>query len=296
MDSMKNPKFFMSHDHRDKEILSELKAIFLEHGIHLFLAHEDISGGEDYIEKIKTELCESDIVILYANNNSKNSHFCNQEIGWSLSLNKPFITIGNGDWGLMPKQQCYKLKPGKEFECFSSIMRDERVIKAVSKFEQYKKKSNALKVLAKMNYSGFRVHSKVPSRSEEEKLSNKWIHLIPNSHNNFWFYTGFIIKYIINHQKEERYYKIGYSGQIGGNSRKCSFTNKKMNKHFLWLPDNFLSRRIEIEDGVLLNDIKYTNVDKAISILLRDYEYDKNLKKGFENEGFFQKSLSLNEF
>ena len=275
----------MSHDSKDKEILSELKDVFSEHGIHLFLAHEDIPGGEDYIEKIKTELFESDIFILYANDNSKNSYFCNQEIGWSLALNKPFITIGNGDWGLMPKQQCYRLRSGEEFECFSSIMKDERTINAISQpqFAQYKKKLSALKVLKRMNYSGFYMHSKeVPS-----KLSDEWIHLISYSWNDNFFYIGFDVEYTINDQKKKRDYKIGYRGQVGGSSRQCSYTSDKMSKYFLWLPDNFLSRRID--------DTKYTTVDKAVSILLRDCEYDKSLKKGFENEDFFRRSLFFGE-
>ena len=268
MNNVKIPKFFMSHHREDRELLSGLKRVFLNHDIELFLAHEDIPGGEEYIKKIKDKLCDSDIFIIYANDNSKNSSFCNQEIGWSLALNKPFIIIGDKDWDLMPGQQGYKLKSGKEFECFSSIMRDKRTIKTISQFAQYKRKSNALKVLTKMNYSGFRMHSKVPS-----KLSDKWIHLIPRAWNDCWFYTEFDVKYTINHQKIELIYKIGYRGQIGGNPSKCSYTSKEMNEYFLWLPDNFLSRQTD--------DIGDTNIDKAISILLRDCEYDKSLKKRF---------------
>ncbi len=282
MNNVKIPKFFMSHHRKDRELLSVLKRVFLNHGIELFLAHEDIPGGEEYIEKIKDELRNCDIFIIYANDNSKNSSFCNQEIGWSLVLNKPFIIIGDKDWDLMPKQQSYKLKPGKEFECFSSIMRDKRTIKAISQFAQYKKKSSALKVLAKMNYSGFRVHSKAPS-----KLSDKWIHLIPHAWNDYWFYTEFDVNYTINRQKIELSYKIGYRGQIGGNPSKSSYTSKEMSEYFLWLPDNFLSRQT---DGT--GD---TNVDTAISILLRDCEYDGSLKKGFENEDVFKRSLFLGE-
>ena len=277
----------MSHAHEDKEKLSNLKSMFSAHGIQLFLAHEDIEGGKYYIETIKTELCNSDIFILYANRNSEDSCFCNQEIGWNLALKKPFITIGNGDWGLMPKQQCYRLKPKKEFECFSSIMKDKRTIQAISKFAQYKKKVKGLNLLKKADYLGFQVHSKKPDNIIS--LSKKWIHLIPwIDYNNYWFYTIFDVIHTINHQKKKRIYKIGYRGQIGGNPNKCSYTFKEMSKYFLWLPDNFLSRRID--DGN-----KYTVVDKAISILLRDCEYNQSLKKDFENENFYRKSLLQDE-
>lgn len=64
-----------------------------------------------------------------------------------------------------------------------------------------------------------------------------------------------------------------------------------MSKRFLWLPGNFLFRRINGYE--FPDESEYTDVDEAI--LLRDCEYDKSLKKGFENEDFFRRSLFLGE-
>ena len=73
---------FVSHEHHDKKLLSEVRDIFTFHGIQFFLAHEDIGGGRNYITRIEEELNNCDIFLLYANERSQGSFFCNQEIGW----------------------------------------------------------------------------------------------------------------------------------------------------------------------------------------------------------------------
>lgn len=80
-------KVFVSHSISDKKELAGIKSYFRSREIDLFLAHQDIRKGEPhYIDRIKTEIRTSDVFLLIANNKSKESMFCNQEIGLALAL------------------------------------------------------------------------------------------------------------------------------------------------------------------------------------------------------------------
>ena len=42
---------FLSHSDKDKKIAADLKSILSKHGIKVFLAHEDIDIGTDWMEE-----------------------------------------------------------------------------------------------------------------------------------------------------------------------------------------------------------------------------------------------------
>jgi hypothetical protein len=47
---------FLSHSDKDKKIASELKSKLSEYGMSVFLAHEDIEGGTDWMAKLYEEI------------------------------------------------------------------------------------------------------------------------------------------------------------------------------------------------------------------------------------------------
>ena len=79
-------KVFVSHHNSDKSELSKVKSFLQDYGFQLFLAHENIDVGEDYIIKIQAEIRNSDVFLFIANQASKESPFCNQEFGLALAL------------------------------------------------------------------------------------------------------------------------------------------------------------------------------------------------------------------
>ncbi|MCY4046910.1 MAG: toll/interleukin-1 receptor domain-containing protein [Candidatus Dadabacteria bacterium] len=81
-------KVFVSHSSLDRKELAGIKSHLQPHDIDLFLAHQDIETSEISPERIKLELQRSHIFVLIANKNSKQSSFCNQEIGFALGLKR----------------------------------------------------------------------------------------------------------------------------------------------------------------------------------------------------------------
>ena len=98
-------RFFVSHQHEDAECLGKIRLSFKELGIGFFLAHEDILVGENFHKIIKEEISNCSFFLLIANEKSKNSLFCNQEIGYALAKGKTIIPAFRHDcyayWGLM---------------------------------------------------------------------------------------------------------------------------------------------------------------------------------------------------
>jgi len=109
-------KVFVSHHHGDAKKLAKVKRCLKEHGIDLFLAHADIDMGEHFPNRIKSEIQKCDVFLLIANKGSKNSSFCNQEIGFALASGKknilPYIEEGSGvlPWDLINDIQGEKYK------------------------------------------------------------------------------------------------------------------------------------------------------------------------------------------
>ena len=67
-------KIFLSHSDKDKKIASELKSKLSKHGLSVFLAHEDIDGGSDWISKLYEEIQNSKVFIMLL---TKNYHLSN---------------------------------------------------------------------------------------------------------------------------------------------------------------------------------------------------------------------------
>ncbi len=64
-----NVKVFLSHSDKDKKIAAELKSKLSKHGLSVFLAHEDIDGGSDWVSKLYEEIQNSKIFIMLLTKN-----------------------------------------------------------------------------------------------------------------------------------------------------------------------------------------------------------------------------------
>ena len=261
---------FVSHEHKDAALLSKLKNIFSFHGINIFLAHQDIAGGENYINVISTKLDECDIFLLYANEQSKKSFFCNQEIGWAKSKQKPFLVIIDSTtkefhWGLMDQLQAtakiFVEDPDYD-KVFLKVI--DAVMDKINKpiFSKYKETLSSLK---SFQYNGFFLYK--PNETENHRISIQLtspchdlnlfedkINLVPDGWNDSGYYTTF---HIYLGKDYLGIIKICYAGQM-----EDQHTYNQLPERFLFLPRNFLSSSIQIYKHDLLLDLQY---------LLNDY-------------------------
>ena len=267
---MTRVNIFVSHEHKDAALLSNLKNIFSFHGINFFLAHQDIAGGENYIKVINTALDECDIFLLYANEQSKKSIFCNQEIGWAKSKQKPFLIIIDSTtkefhWGLMDQLQA-TAKIFVEYPDYDKVFLKviDAVMDKINKpiFSKYKEIISNLK---SFKYNGFFLYK--PNETEKRRISisltspchdlnlfEDKINLVPDGWNDSGYYTTFHIYLGKSYLGK---IKICYAGQMKG-----QHTYDQLPEKFLFLPRNFLSASIDMDKDDFLPALQY---------LLNDY-------------------------
>ena len=86
-------KIFLSHSDKDKKIASELKSKLSKHGLSVFLAHEDIDGGSDWVSQLYGEIQNSKIFIMLLTKNYHPSYFTDQETGVAINCKKTILPI-----------------------------------------------------------------------------------------------------------------------------------------------------------------------------------------------------------
>lgn len=86
-------KVFLSHSDKDKKIASELKSKLSKHGLTVFLAHEDIRGGSDWMSKLYEEIQDSQVFIMLLTENYHLSKYTDQETGIAINCEKTILPI-----------------------------------------------------------------------------------------------------------------------------------------------------------------------------------------------------------
>lgn len=89
----KKNKIFLSHSDKDKKIASELKSKLSKHGLLVFLAHEDIDGGSDWVSKLYEEIQHSKVFIMLLTKNYHPSKYTDQETGIAINCKKTILPI-----------------------------------------------------------------------------------------------------------------------------------------------------------------------------------------------------------
>lgn len=87
------PMIFVSHAHEEKSIAGKLKESLDRCGVTSFLAHYDIVTGDKWDMEILDELSECDVFLIILTDNSRNSQYVNQEIGFALARGTPIIPL-----------------------------------------------------------------------------------------------------------------------------------------------------------------------------------------------------------
>jgi hypothetical protein len=89
-------ELFISHSSINKKFASQLSDELLPYGIEGFVAHEDIAVNQEWQLQIEVHLNNCNAFLFISDEDSSNSFWCNQEIGWACGLKKPIFCIWHG--------------------------------------------------------------------------------------------------------------------------------------------------------------------------------------------------------
>ena len=257
-------KVFVSHSCKDREVLGELKRQMRGYGADLFLAHEDINPGENDLNKIKQEVSRCDVFLIIGNKYSKQSEYCNQEIGMAIAHKKTIIStvhISLSPWGFIQRQQAIR---------YGDILTDLpcKLKKQIKKLLEYKEHwRSQLENLEELGIKGFSV----------DTWKTHYIHLKSDKFNDY----GYRTKFHIHEGSRIGSVKIGYKAQ----TPEKRDTKDKLPQYFPFLRDNFFSY-VELEEETLSESKK-----QALYYLLNDVRHNKKIAKKYINEDVLIKSL-----
>jgi hypothetical protein len=86
-------KVFISHSVRDQSLVILLENLLSKFEISVFVAEWYLSPGEPIDKKVFEQIESSDCIVVLLTQNGIRSNWVQQEIGYSLKLNKPIIPI-----------------------------------------------------------------------------------------------------------------------------------------------------------------------------------------------------------
>ena len=264
-------KIFVSHSHKDRGALGQLKKDLCVFGMDCFLAHDDIKIGEHDLERIKKEITDCDIFLIIGNKESKQSEFCNQEIGMAIAHNKHIISTVHKDsspWGFTERQQAIKYKDIQQ-DLHSKLYNE--IIKIPQYKEHYKKE---IRYLDTLGIKGFVVDCEKPNHLS--LYTDNWNDYGYNTLFNFQIQdkeTNNVIDQEINHVK------IGHVNQKTGEK-----TINKLPNYFPCLKQGFFSY-VDVNSKISEEE------KKGLYFLLNDLRYNTQLAKQYINEEVVEKSL-----
>ena len=142
-------KIFLSHSDKDKKIASKLKSKLYKYGLSVFLAHEDIDGGSDWVSKLYNEIQNSKVFIMLLTKNYHISNYTEQEAGIALNCSKTILPIsidGTKPYGFVSSRQAIPCSIPFEDSKMEEIVR-------ICKLDNISKSSDLDKLLSELEKS-----------------------------------------------------------------------------------------------------------------------------------------------
>jgi hypothetical protein len=102
---------FISHASKEKTVAGSLKEKLQQKGFRVFLAHDDIEGGEEWMKMLYEKIQECDVFLILLSQEYHKANYTDQETGIAYAMNKPMIPIsldGTVPYGFMSKYQATK--------------------------------------------------------------------------------------------------------------------------------------------------------------------------------------------
>jgi len=115
---LKTLRLFISYSSEDKHLTGEIKEELESYGLDVFVAHDDIEGGDNWEEETKNNLNMCDILLLILSKNFKQSDYTDQETGMALAWGKKIISlkVEIPPYGFANKWQAVSLRARKKYE------------------------------------------------------------------------------------------------------------------------------------------------------------------------------------
>lgn len=274
-------QIFISHHHKDAGALTKLKEKLASYKTTAFVAHVDIELGENYLDKIKGKLEESDLFLLAGTQHAKESSCVNQEIGYALATKKGIILTfqeGLSEWGLIPQKQGIVFTNSSQFveeEFFERLL--QQIGNLTAKDHYIKRKISAL---SDLKIDGF----------SKETVANRWM-IETSNHNDYGFHTSCTLKNtsgeIVTELKiahKEMPDSENYTLKRNWPSEKCN-ANDFLKDEFSLLSEDFFSRVIEFP-GTLSS-----KQQAAIRCLFNDINTNEEIKSAYKNKTVIEASL-----
>ncbi|KAA0003213.1 MAG: toll/interleukin-1 receptor domain-containing protein [Thermoplasmata archaeon] len=172
---IKSLRIFFSYSSSDRKIVGGIKDYLERMGFEVFLAHEDISPGEEWQQQIIKNLKRCDIFIPLLTNDFKNSEWTDQEIGIALTDDKFIIPLQVDivPYGFIGKIQSLKINKDDLKNTADDIF---RLIKNQSPFKESMKDFIINALAISRNFEQAKVRSKL--LMEFENFSSEQIHRI----------------------------------------------------------------------------------------------------------------------
>jgi TIR domain len=86
------PSVFLSYSKKDADFAMQVRDVISELEVRTFI-HGDLSAGENWPEKLRSEIRSADLVIALVTPHTLNSSWMNQELGAAWVLKKPILAI-----------------------------------------------------------------------------------------------------------------------------------------------------------------------------------------------------------
>jgi len=102
---------FVSHAYNQVEIATDLKQKLQSDTFRVFLAHDDIDGGEEWMKMLYEKVQECDVFAVLLSEEYHKANYTDQETGIAYAMNKPMIPIAIDNttpYGFMSKYQATK--------------------------------------------------------------------------------------------------------------------------------------------------------------------------------------------
>jgi len=89
----KHTRAFLSHTHPHALFMGQLATAFTSWGVHAFVAHEDIGGGQEWREEVLEALGTSHFLVAHLTDDFVQSSWTDQEVGFALGRRIPVVPV-----------------------------------------------------------------------------------------------------------------------------------------------------------------------------------------------------------
>jgi len=191
-----NVKVFLSHSDKDKKIAAELKSKLSKHGLSVFLAHEDIDGGSDWVSKLYEEIQNSKIFIMLLTKNYHTSNYTDQETGVAINCEKTILPICTDD------TRPYGFAYSKQAIVCSFPFEDSKIEKIanIAKMELVSVSSNLDNLISKLkNSRSYAESASIATQIDKyDNFSESPLLLLVSAYDNPQVHYSFVADTIIN--------------------------------------------------------------------------------------------------